>query len=329
MWRKRLVVALTFFLLVGLLAAAALLAVGGEARAVGESGYYYEAIDVDVSILPDHDVRITETQRFVYTTGSFNYGYRWIPTSDVEWIGDVRVSGSGRPYPHDAAVRGWIEACRTGGAAAGGDTHAFATWTEHERFWIGWWFPEVTNGSLSVELRYLVRGGIVTTDDGGLLFRTDIFEHRDAPVNRGSITVHFPQPVTTEQLKVVSDNGTGMWTRIDETTLQYVASGPIAPGEQCGIRIEFPRGVLLADTGALRGGSSLVWVSSVLILAGAALIGIGTLRRKAESYREAYVNSHSGYPARVDPRLWLFSSLDLLQKHPVRVRRRRQWPPRR
>ena len=38
--------------------------------------YHYDFIKVEINILPNGDMEITETQKFAYTSGDFHYGYR-------------------------------------------------------------------------------------------------------------------------------------------------------------------------------------------------------------------------------------------------------------
>ena len=62
------------FLLVGI----SIFAFNGQSLADEYNHYYYEFINVDIDILADSTIRVTEIQRFLYTTGTFHYGERWI-----------------------------------------------------------------------------------------------------------------------------------------------------------------------------------------------------------------------------------------------------------
>ena len=62
----------------GLLLALALLVTlfGGLVYASPTSRYHHDFIKVEINILPNGDMEITETQKFAYTSGDFHYGYR-------------------------------------------------------------------------------------------------------------------------------------------------------------------------------------------------------------------------------------------------------------
>ena len=98
-----------FILLVALLFALAATTFT-TAPAQAASSYYYQFINVDINILSNGDMEITETQKLVYTSGEFHHGYRWIPLDKVESIYSVKVSEGDEAYPQNGEVSTWINA---------------------------------------------------------------------------------------------------------------------------------------------------------------------------------------------------------------------------
>src|SRR4030042_427231 len=107
--------------------------------------YHYESINVDIKILENSDIQVSEVQAFVFTSGDFHYGFRWIPTDRLESIDNVEVWEGDRQYPLNPSVKEWIDIRKKTGESPGGETYAYATWTEKDKFWVGWWFPETVN----------------------------------------------------------------------------------------------------------------------------------------------------------------------------------------
>src|SRR4030042_6369420 len=118
-----------------------------QALAAADRVYHYESINVDIKILENSDLQISETQAFVFTSGDFHYGFRCIPTDRLELIDNVEVWEGDRQYPLNPLAKEWIDVRKETGKSPGGETHAYATWTESNKFWIGWWFPEKRNSS--------------------------------------------------------------------------------------------------------------------------------------------------------------------------------------
>jgi len=107
--------------------------------------YHYQSIDVDIRILENSDLLVTERLTFAFTSGDFHYGYRWIPTDRLESIDDVEVREGERKYELNPQVRQWIDIRREKGGSPGGDSYAYTTWVYKNQFWIAWWFPKTTN----------------------------------------------------------------------------------------------------------------------------------------------------------------------------------------
>jgi len=60
--------------------------------------YDWDRLDVDITVRPNGDMRIIETQQYTYVVGRFSYGYRNIPMGRLDRITDVQVWEGDRQY---------------------------------------------------------------------------------------------------------------------------------------------------------------------------------------------------------------------------------------
>jgi hypothetical protein len=211
--------------------------------AAAERVYHYESINVDIKILENSDIQVSEIQTFVFTSGDFHYAYRWIPTDRLESIDSVEVWEGDRQYPLNPAVKEWIDIRKETGRSPGGDTYAYATWTEKNKFWVGWWFPETSNSRRIIELRYTVHGGLRLNSPADQLYWKAIFGDRDAYVDSSQVFVHLPGPVPPEQLLMYSYGVPATKHVIDDTTIEFI-TGSIPAAEELEINIYFPHGMV-------------------------------------------------------------------------------------
>jgi hypothetical protein len=208
--------------------------------------YHYDSINVDIKILENSDLQISETQAFVFTSGDFHYGFRWIPTDRLESIDNVEVWEGDRQYPLNPSVKEWIDVRKKTGKSPGGETYAYATWTESNKFWIGWWFPRTVNSSRSIELRYMVHGGLRINSPADQLYWKAIFGDRDGDVGSSKIVVHLPQSVPTQQLSIYSYGVPATRNIVDDQTIEFL-TGRIPAAEELEIRVYFPHGMVIRD----------------------------------------------------------------------------------
>src|SRR4030043_636927 len=96
-------------LVITVLAALGLSLSNFQALAAADRLYHYESIDADIKILENSDLQISETQAFVFTSGDFHYGFRWIPTDRLESIDNVEVWEGERQYPFNPLVKEGID----------------------------------------------------------------------------------------------------------------------------------------------------------------------------------------------------------------------------
>jgi hypothetical protein len=216
--RKRQLLPLVIALLV--------LATLSQAVQAQDKQYYWDALDVDITVLPNSDIRVVETQKYVFTRGSLHFAYRQIPMDRVESITDITVSEQGTQY-------------RPGSE----DPATFTTSREDGDFRITWYYPYTSNATRTFTIAYTVKGGLRFYDGGDQLWWKAVFSERDFTVRSSQITVHLPAGISREALVVASYGAGAEYQIVDGSTVTFNALD-ISPGQELEVRVQFPHGVV-------------------------------------------------------------------------------------
>ena len=211
--------------LVLILALASLLLLGlaPHAHGDGDKEYHWDYIAVDITVLPDGDLDIVETQRYVFTEGTFTFAYRDLALQRVESIDDIWIEEGGQRYGPDR-----IRVEQRGNALR-----------------VTWYYPPTQNASRTFALHYRVSGALRVYEGGDQLWWKAIFADRDFPVRRGRVTVHLPAAFTQGQLKVATYGVPAEYDIVDAQTVEF-ATGTVPAGQELEVRIQFPHGVVQA-----------------------------------------------------------------------------------
>jgi hypothetical protein len=222
-----------------------------QAQAAEEPVTSFDSLKVDINILSNSDMEITEVQKYSFLSGNFHYGYRWIPLDEVDSIDQIQVYEDGSPYVLDPAVRRWIDNYKKTGESPAGNYYAYYSWAEDNKLWIGWWYPETQGGSRVFELTYVVHGGLKFLDDGDQLYWNAIFGDREMAIGGATVTVHLPESISSTQL-VIDSYGVIVQSRvIDDRTIEFV-TGQVPYNGELSIRVVLPKGIVDTTPFALR-----------------------------------------------------------------------------
>jgi hypothetical protein len=66
-----------------------------------ERAFVWARLDTEVEVLPDGDLRVTETNVIEFAAGIFHWGYRDIELNRITGVRDVEVTEEGRPLRVD------------------------------------------------------------------------------------------------------------------------------------------------------------------------------------------------------------------------------------
>jgi uncharacterized membrane protein len=233
----------TFICIAVLFAVLGMFIVGSRAASAANQAYNYDSINVDISVLENSDMLINEVQTFNFTSGDFHYGFRWIPTDRLESIDNVEVWEGDRQYTLDPSVKKWIDIRKETGGSPGGDNYAYSTWTENDRFFIGWWFPETSNARRTISLKYKVHGGLRIDNPLDQLYWKAIFGDRDTYVGSSKVVVHLPESMPSQQLSIYSYGVPATNQIVDDKTIEFV-TGYVPAANELEINIYFPHGIV-------------------------------------------------------------------------------------
>ena len=212
--------------LLGLLFVLALLITMGQTVLAQEKRYYWESLDVDITVLDNAEIRVVETHKYVFTSGSFHFAYRNIPMDRLESITDVSVREGGTTY-------------RPGTEVAG----TFGTSRQDGDFRITWYYPYTSNDSRTFVLAYTVKGGLRFYEGGDQLWWKAVFPDRSYVVQSSYVTVHLPEGISREDLKVAV-YGTEADHEILDGRAVLFSARDISPGQELEVRVQFPHGIV-------------------------------------------------------------------------------------
>ncbi len=212
---------LLLLLMIGLFVGLPSLAVEAQ-----DKTYYWDRINVDITLLSNSDIEIVETQTFVFTQGSFTFAYRNIPMNRLQSITNVEVWEGQTRYQSGRDAPGTFRVSREGG-----DTR------------ITWWYPTTANTTRTFTLKYTVVGGLRFYEGGDQLFWKAIFPDRDFAVQDARVTVHLPQTFARTELLVATYGAPAEYDILDGRTVVFTAQN-IPPEQELEVRVQFPHGVV-------------------------------------------------------------------------------------
>jgi hypothetical protein len=260
---SRFLTTLSLLLLAAILfAPAAWLAPAADAQT---KSFYWERFDVDVEVLPNGDLIVTENQTLHFSGGTFSAGFRTVPVGragnndgidSVEVLeGDIRYAENSSEQPNTFYVR------RLGDMAE-----------------INWFFAPAA-GSQRYTIRYRVRNAVRTEPSGDQVFWNAMPADLGSHVSAGRVTMTLPEGIeaasTTALLggRVTSTVLTQTSPDGRRVVFELVQGRPSGSAFEVGVR--FPSGQLALETPSWQRAEQYADVAGLIILILGLLIAIG------------------------------------------------------
>ncbi len=187
---------------------------------------YWDHFDVDITVNDDGSFDVVELQDIEFTSGSFTFGSRSIPTDLVTGIRDIKVWDEQGEYT------------QSNSQAPG----TFSVDDDGSTVTIRWYFEEAQDENRAFSIGYTVDGGVRYYDGDDQIWWKAVYPDRSFPANNSTVIVHVPAPAEVQNMD--SYFTTSEMTLLDPQTSQFVATERISPGQTFEVRVEFTPGVV-------------------------------------------------------------------------------------
>ena len=185
--------------------------------------YYWEYFNSDLTVLPNGDLDVVETLRYVFTRGTFTFAYRDIPLGRTEGIDQVWVAEGGQRYPASQ-----VQLQNVDGALR-----------------IRWSYPPTQNAARTFTIHYVAHGALRIYEGGDQVYWKAIPPDRGFPIRSSRVTVKLPAVVAPENLKMASYGARAESSILDPQTVVFTAND-IGSGSELEVRVQFPHGLVQA-----------------------------------------------------------------------------------
>ncbi len=218
-----------------------LLFVAPQQSQAQSKSFYWERFDVDITLLENGDMRITETQVLDFSGGTFTYGYGTIYTNQKgsnDGIVNVAVSGNGVQYIQEY----------------GNNPNTFTVNHDADDVIIKWYF-EPAIGRQQYAFSYTVKGGIFVDENGDTLSWIAIPKDHPGRVAASTVTIHLPEGITpqlyTETMDylvegLVDGDASAVATAVSDNgrTITYTLNQSLMPGQELITKVQIPHNSL-------------------------------------------------------------------------------------
>ncbi|MEM1281681.1 MAG: DUF2207 domain-containing protein [Cyanobacteria bacterium P01_H01_bin.152] len=191
----------------------------GMGIAQAATPFFWDFMNVDITLEANGDLLVKETQKYVFTSNHSNERYRYIPLKGINEITDVAVYENNEPLSVD-------------------------TGQQNNQYWIRWQHPLNPPAAHTFVVQYRVVGGIQVKDNRAQLYWNAIFPQRSAPINRGTVTVHVPEALVGKVDRFRGEGVTSRDRKLNATTFEFATKGALEPQQALNIRLEFPADAL-------------------------------------------------------------------------------------
>ncbi|MFW5941306.1 MAG: DUF2207 family protein [Chloroflexota bacterium] len=227
--------------------------------------YFWERFDVDVQVLENGDLLVTERQTLHFSGEPFTFGYRTVPTGrngNNDGIGDVSVREGDIIYePEGSGASHTVSVSDNGGE------------TE-----IYWYFPPAS-GAQNYTLSYRVRGAVRTEPSGDQVFWNALPADLGARVQESTITITLPEGIEAASTTALVDGreGDGIETTVSENGRQatFRLTEPRLSGDAVEVGVRFPSGQLDLSTPAWQQAEQRADAINIFLLVFSLLLAVG------------------------------------------------------
>lgn len=214
----------------------------GRPIAAQDQSLYAKSYDVDITVLPNGDMRVVERQTIVFTSGSFHMGYAAIPLDRTEGITDIQVVADGVKYNQ---------------ATSGEQPGTFTTEQDGNDLVINWYFKYTSNSTHVYELHYTVKGGLRYYPEYGEVWWKAIPPDHPYVIRASTVRVKLPAGATILQDATTGKDYAGaapdvMQVKLSEDRLQatFTATRMIGQDQEVEVRVRFTPGVVAGQAPA-------------------------------------------------------------------------------
>ena len=194
----------------------------------------------DFTILPNGNIRATETWQVKFVEGPFDEATRTYKAKFVDAMTDFSVAEGPINYrlvndPFDLAPR----------------TFLVQRLETDDSYALTWDFPKTYNASRTFTISYTLKGAVnqgKTTDEFAWVFVSD---SHDYPIQHAEVVFHLPAAFNPKEIQADSFIGslegepTAHGEIVDGETVRFTAEN-LAPNQQWGVRVRWPHGAINA-----------------------------------------------------------------------------------
>ncbi len=184
----------------------------------------WQRLDSDITVQPNGDLRVVETNVIRFTSGTFTFGYRDIDQKRLTDITDVAATEGAEnevPIRHETSI------------------------SDAGKFRIKYYFATpATNEIRTIKLAYTISGAIRYYPDGDQVYWSAVYADRNGfAVNNARVSVRLP-----DGTKAIKAESYGAPTQFSDTrdgnVITAESTGAIPDGKELEIRVQFPHGVI-------------------------------------------------------------------------------------
>ena len=214
------------------LAILAILLISNTRPALAQKTFYWESFDVDIRLLENGDLDITEHQTLVFENGTFSFGFATINLNRLDNISNLTVREGDTVYTESFS----------------NSPYTYELGRSSDAVRIDWYFPP-TDGRHTYTFSYTVEGAVRVEDNGDQIFWMAIPEDVPGRIDSSTVSIHLPQGIAAgSNIAAVrgdeSSNRVNVATSEDGRRTTFTTNGTLFSGDTLEVGVRFPTGQL-------------------------------------------------------------------------------------